>query len=246
MNVQRLVWVAVVAVTPWAAGQEEEEAFKTAKEKVSYGFGVNVGRDMLRGGIVKEDLDLALVMQGLKDALAQGKLKITEKEFEDAYRAAVEPKLAERAKTAAAKSKKESEAFLAANKAKKGVKTTPSGLQYRVLKAGAGKTPKATDKVRTTYRGTLIDGTEFDKSEQPVEFPVGGVIKGWTEALQLMKEGDAFELVVPANLAYGEEGFPPTIPPHSTLVFEVELVQVVPAGAPRTKSQPAERAPKEE
>jgi FKBP-type peptidyl-prolyl cis-trans isomerase len=186
-------------------------------------------------------------MQGLKDALAQGKYKITEKEFEEAYQAAIAPKLPERAKAAASKNKKESEAFLAANKAKKGVKTTASGLQYRMVKAGSGKTPKASDKVRTTYRGTLIDGTEFDKSEQPIEFPVGGVIKGWTEALQLMKEGDVFELVVPANLAYGEEGFPPSIPPHSTLVFEVELVQVVPASAAsRTKSQPAERTPKED
>lgn len=241
MNVQRWAWLAVMVATPLAVGQEAEE-LKTAKEKVSYGFGLNVGRDMLRGGIIKEDLDLALVMQGLKDALAQAKYKITEKEFEEAYKAAIEPKLPERAKAAAAKNKKDSEAFLATNKSKKGVKTTASGLQYRVLKQGTGKTPKATDKVRTTYRGTLIDGTEFDKSEQPIEFPVGGVIKGWTEALQLMKEGDVFELVVPAGLAYGEEGFPPSIPPHSTLVFEVELVQVVPAStAPRTKTQPAPR-----
>lgn len=245
MNVHRWMGLVVVAAATLAVAQEAE--LKTAKEKVSYGFGLNVGRDMLRGGIVKEDLDLALVMQGLKDALAQGKYKITEEEYEEAFKAAIAPKLPERARVAAAKIKKESDAFLAANKAKKGVKTTASGLQYKVLKAGSGKTPKATDKVRTTYRGKLIDGTEFDKSEDPIEFPVNGVIKGWTEALQLMKEGDTFELVVPASLAYGEEGFAPSIPPNSTLVFEVELVQVVPGTAvPRNAPKPAERIPREE
>jgi FKBP-type peptidyl-prolyl cis-trans isomerase len=237
MNAHRWVGLVLIALAPLALAQETE--LETAKEKVSYGIGLDVGRNLLRGGILKEDLDLALVMQGLKDALAEQKFKITEKEFEEAYQAAIAPKLPERAKAAAAKNKKDSEAFLATNKTKKGVKTTASGLQYRVIKAGTGKTPKATDKVRTTYRGTLIDGTEFDKSEQPFEFPVNGVIKGWTEALQLMKEGDTFELVVPANLAYGEEGFAPSIPPHSTLVFQVELVQVVPGTTvPRNTPKP--------
>jgi FKBP-type peptidyl-prolyl cis-trans isomerase len=226
MNVHRLVLVGLMAATAGLLAQEVP--LKTAKEKVSYGFGLNVGRDMLRGGIQAEDLDFAVFVQGLKAALQQEKLKITEKEYEEAYQATLAPKLEERAKAAADKSKKEGEAYLAANKAKKGVKTTASGLQYRVLKTGTGKTPKATDKVRTMYVGTLIDGTEFDKSDSPIEFPVNKVIKGWTEALQLMKEGDKFQLFVPASLAYGEDGFPPTIPPHSTLVFEVELVEVLP------------------
>jgi FKBP-type peptidyl-prolyl cis-trans isomerase len=236
MNVQRYVVLSLIALAPCVFAQEG--ALKTAKEKVSYGFGLNVGRDMLRGGILAEDLDFAAFLQGVKAALQQEKLKLTEKEFEEAYQATVAPKLEERAKAAADKAKKEGEAFLAANKAKKGVKTTASGLQYRVLKTGSGKSPKATDKVRTTYRGTLIDGTEFDKSEQPIEFPVNKVIKGWTEALQLMKEGDTYQLVVPANLAYGEEGFPPTIPPNSTLVFEVELVQVLPPASVPTNPKP--------
>lgn len=121
------------------------------------------------------------------------------------------------------------EKFLMENKAKDGVKTLPSGLQYKVLKSGDGKTPKASDTVVTHYRGTLLDGSEFDSSykrNQPAEFPVGGVIKGWTEALQLMKEGDKWILYVPANLAYGQRGYPPVIGPNETLVFEIELLKV--------------------
>jgi FKBP-type peptidyl-prolyl cis-trans isomerase len=247
MNLHRLVCLALVAVAPLALAQESE--LKTAKEKVSYGFGLNVGRDMLRGGIVKEDLDLALVMQGVKDALAQGKYKINEKEFEEAYQAAIAPKLPERAKAAAAKLKKESEAFLVENKKKKGVKTTASGLQYRVLKTGSGKTPKLTDSVRAQYKGTFVDGTVFDQPAEPVEFKVKGVIEGWTEGLQLMKEGDKFEFVVPAELGYGEKGLVTEegvqlIPPNSTLTFELELVQVVSGTAvPRNATKPGERKP---
>ena len=247
MIVHRCVLVGLLAVAGLANGQEAE--LKTEKQKVSYGFGLNVGRDMLRGGIVKDDLDLAIFIQGLRDALGEeGKLKLTKEEFEAAYQAAIAPKLPERAKAAAEKSKKENEAFLAANKAKKGVKTTASGLQYRVLKSGTGKSPKITDKVRTRYVGTLIDGTEFDKSEQPIEFPVSKVIKGWTEALQLMKEGDTFQLFVPSELAYGEEGFAPSIAPHSTLVFEVELIEVLPGSPvpanPADPKSPQSKSPK--
>jgi FKBP-type peptidyl-prolyl cis-trans isomerase FklB len=126
------------------------------------------------------------------------------------------------------KNKKEGEAFLAENKKKDGVKTLPSGLQYKVLAEGKGKTPKATDTVTVHYRGTLTDGTEFDSSykrNQPASFPVNGVIKGWTEALQLMKEGSKWQLFIPASLAYGEPGRP-GIPPNSVLIFDVELISV--------------------
>lgn len=250
MNVRQCVFkiaavvVAASVLAPWTMAQEEKE-LKTAKEKVSYGFGLNVGRDMIRGGIQSADLDLELVMQGLKDALAEKKYRITEKEFEEAYKLAIEPKLPERAKAAAAKYKKDCESYLVANKAKKGVKTTASGLQYRVLKQGTGKSPKLADSVRAQYKGSFIDGSVFDQPAKPVEFKVKEVIQGWTEGLQLMKEGDQFELVVPAELAYGEKGLQTesgqqVIPPDSTLIFEIELVQVVPASAaPRTKSQPA-------
>ena len=138
-------------------------------------------------------------------------------------------KQAERAKLLAEKNKKEGEAFLAANKTKEGVKTLPDGLQYKVIKEGTGKTPKADDTVVTNYRGTLIDGTEFDSSYkrgQPATFPVKGVIPGWTEALQLMKEGSKWELFIPSNLAYGERGAGNAIGPNATLVFEIELISV--------------------
>ena len=243
MNVHRLVWLALIGAAPLVLAQESE--LKTSKQKVSYGFGLNMGRSMLRDGVVRDDLDFALLVQGLRDALEEKDLKLTEKEFNEAFEVLILPKLIERAKERNA-------AFLAANKKKKGVKTTASGLQYRVLKAGDGKTPKATDAVRANYTGRLIDGTVFDQSQQPIEFKVKEVIKGWSEGLQLMKEGDKFELVVPAELAYGETGFPPDkeeklIPPDSTLIFEVELVAVVPVTAvPRNTIKPAERKPAEE
>ena len=121
------------------------------------------------------------------------------------------------------------EKFLMENKAKEGVKTLPSGLQYKVIKDGEGATPKLTDTVVTHYRGTLIDGTEFDSSykrKEPATFPVSGVIKGWTEALQLMKEGAKWTLYVPPGLAYGQRGYPPVIGPNETLIFEIELLKV--------------------
>ena len=121
------------------------------------------------------------------------------------------------------------EKFLMENKDKEGVKTLPSGLQYKVIKDGEGATPKLTDTVVTHYRGTLLDGSEFDSSykrKEPATFPVSGVIKGWTEALQLMKEAAKWTLYVPANLAYGARGYPPVIGPNETLIFEIELLKV--------------------
>ena len=124
------------------------------------------------------------------------------------------------------------------------MKTTASGLQYRVLKSGDGETPKATDKVRVIYKGSFINGNVFDRSDKPFEFEVGGVIKGWTEGLLLMKEGDTFEMVIPAKLAYGDKGVrdpqsgQQVIPPDSTLIFEVELVEVVPPATPKPKPKP--------
>jgi FKBP-type peptidyl-prolyl cis-trans isomerase FklB len=138
-------------------------------------------------------------------------------------------KQAERTKQLAEKNKKEGEAFLAANKTKEGIKTLPSGLQYKVIKEGTGKTPTAEDTVVTNYRGTLTDGTEFDSSYkrgQPATFPVKGVIPGWTEALQLMKEGSKWELFIPSNLAYGEQGAGGVIGPNAALIFEIELISV--------------------
>jgi FKBP-type peptidyl-prolyl cis-trans isomerase len=171
-------------------------------------------------------LDADAFKRGLADGDG-GKALLTDQEIEQvfrAYQAKLMTKLLD-------KNKKEGEAFLAANKSKPGVKSLPSGLQYKVLKEGDGPSPKTTDAVKANYRGTLIDGTEFDSSYKkgvPIEFPVSRVIKGWTEALQLMKVGSKWQLFIPAELAYGAQARP-TIPPNSTLVFEVELVAIEPA-----------------
>ena len=146
-----------------------------------------------------------------------------------AFQKEMAAKQAEMMKSQGEKNKKEGEAFLAENKKKEGVKTLASGLQYKVIKEGTGKTPKATDKVSTHYQGTLIDGTEFDSSYkrgEPATFPVNGVIPGWTEALQLMKVGSKWQLFVPSKLAYGEKGAGPIIGPNAVLIFTVELLAI--------------------
>ncbi len=194
----------------------ENVELKTQKDKLSYAIGVDVGNSLKKNSI---DVDMNVLMQGMKDAFS-GKPQMTDQQIKEtmiAYQ-----------KEQAEKNKKAGEAFLAENKKKSGVVTMPSGLQYKIVKKGTGKSPKATDTVTVNYRGTLIDGTEFDSSYkrgQPATFPVNGVIPGWTEALQLMKEGAKWELFIPADLAYGATGRP-GIPPNSTLIFEVELISI--------------------
>ena len=177
-------------------------------------------------------VDPNILARGLKDALAGGKTALTE----DQARAALmevqnemRKKQQEQMQVAGAASKKEGETFLAANKAKDGVVALPSGLQYKILTQGTGPKPTASDSVVCNYRGTLINGTEFDSSYkrgEPATFPVGGVIKGWTEALQLMPVGSKWQLFVPSDLAYGERSPGPEIPPDSTLIFEVEVLSI--------------------
>ena len=219
------------------ATAEKVEILKTETEKVSYIIGTQIARNFKTQDV---EVDLDSLMMGLKDALGGDKLVMSKDEMETVFKA-WQAKM--RAKMAAKKAKEAAEnlaagtAFLEANKAKEGVKVTPSGLQYKVITEGTGDTPTANDKVKTHYRGTLIDGTEFDSSYKrnaPAEFPVKGVIKGWTEALQLMKVGGKWELYIPANLAYGERGRP-SIPANSTLIFEIELLEIV-------KVDPAEKA----
>jgi len=206
----------------------EEVTLKTQKDKLSYVIGVQVGKDLKNQSI---DVDPALVNKGLQDSILGNKLLMTDQETKDfiaAYQKEKAAKVAEEKKKLGEKNKQEGDAFLAENKTKAGVKTLPSGLQYRVIKEGNGRTPKATDTVVTQYKGTLINGTEFDSSyrrNEPATFPVSGVIRGWTEALQLMKEGSKWQIVVPPELAYGEQGAGP-IGPNATLIFEVELVSV--------------------
>jgi FKBP-type peptidyl-prolyl cis-trans isomerase FklB len=170
--------------------------------------------------------------KGIKDVLSGGTLMMTEQEVQETltnFQKDLAEKQATRQKELAEKNKKDGEAFLAENMKKEGVKTLPSGLQYKVIKEGTGRTPKETDTVVTHYKGSLIDGSEFDSSYkrgQPATFPVKGVIKGWTEALQLMKEGSTWQLFVPADLAYGERGAGSVIGPNATLIFEVELLSI--------------------
>jgi FKBP-type peptidyl-prolyl cis-trans isomerase FklB len=205
----------------------------TRKQKFSYALGMNIGTSL--GGTLKTqavEVDWSLVIQGLKDSTSGAKTRLTEQE-EKAVLTEVQNEVrkqqTEKTKEASEKNKTDGEAFLAANKSKEGVVTLPSGLQYKILTAGTGPKPTASDSVVCNYKGTLIDGKEFDSSYkrgQPATFPVSGVIKGWTEALQLMPVGSKWQLFIPSNLAYGERGAGAEIGPNSTLVFEVELLSI--------------------
>jgi FKBP-type peptidyl-prolyl cis-trans isomerase FklB len=207
---------------------------KTAKQKRSYAIGADIGKKV--GGQLKAqsvELDPAMVARGMRDALSGVKPAMTDDEIRTTLtelRTQLQQKQAAVAQEASAKNKQEGEAFLAANKGKEGVMALPSGLQYKVLKQGDGKKPLATDTVQCNYRGTLIDGTEFDSSAKhggaPATFPVNGVIKGWTEALQLMPVGSKYQLFIPSDLAYGDRGMGGSIGPGATLIFEVELVSI--------------------
>lgn len=224
-----LTAVLGVALLAGQADAAEKTALKTEKDKISYSIGLNIGSNLKRDSI---DIDEDALTKGIKDGLSGSKPLLTEKEVQEtmqAFQKTMMAKQAEKMKTMAEKNKKEGEAFLAENKKKEGVKTTSSGLQYKVIKEGTGKMPKATDTVTVNYRGTLIDGTEFDSSykrNEPTTFPVNGVIPGWTEALQMMKTGSKYQLFIPANLAYGDRGAGQQIGPGATLIFEVELISV--------------------
>ena len=231
----------IVSLTSAAGAQEAVPAaappqFKTLEERVSYIVGMQIG-GQLKSDEMKVDLDL--LVRGLKDAVSGAKPALTEEEIATTFREFQKQQVAaanERAlkenpelKAAADKNSAEGAAFLAENGKKEGVVTLPSGLQYKVVKAGAGPTPKASDTVQTHYRGRLIDGTVFDSSYdrgQSAMFGVDQVIAGWTEALQKMKAGDKWELYIPGNLAYGLRGSPPAIGPNALLIFDIELISV--------------------
>src|SRR5437016_5954233 len=213
---------------------------KTQKDKLSYALGMNLGTNLHKQTV---EVDPALVLRGLKDALVAGKTLLTEDEARAALmqlQTEVRNKQQEKMKVTGELNKKESAEFLTTNKAKEGVVTLHSGLQYKILTAGTGPKPTATDTVVCNYRGTLISGAEFDSSYkrgQPASFPVNGVIKGWTEALQRMPVGSKWQLFVPAELGYGDRGAGADIGPGATLIFEVELLSIQgkdkPEGAPK-------------
>jgi len=197
---------------------QEKPALKNQKEKVSYIIGMDIGGNLKKQSV---DVDPNSLAKGIQDALSGTKPLLSNEEIQETM-VAFQKEMAE-------KQKQRGEAFLSENKKKEGVKTLPSGLQYKVVKAGTGKKPKANDTVTVNYRGTLIDGTEFDSSYrrgQPATFPVSGVIPGWTEAMQLMAEGAKWQLFIPPHLAYGERGMGGLIGPNTTLIFEVELISV--------------------
>jgi len=206
---------------------------KTQKEKFSYALGMNTGKRM--GDSLKKQsvpFDPAILVRGMKDGMAGGKTLLTDDEAQavlNEMRTELSKKQQEKTQQEEAANKKDGEAFLAANKGKEGVVTLPSGLQYKILTAGTGPKPTTSDSVVCNYKGTLLNGTEFDSSYkrgEPATFPVTGVIKGWTEALQLMPVGSKWQLFVPSDLAYGERSPSPEIGPDSTLVFEVELLSI--------------------
>jgi FKBP-type peptidyl-prolyl cis-trans isomerase FklB len=223
---------ANAAKTP-AAKSVSATALKTRKDKFSYALGMNLGAN-LGTNLHKQsvDVDPNMVAQGLKASLVGGKTLLTQAEAEAVLKevqSELLKKQQEKMQVAGEANKKEGEAFLTANKAKEGVVTLPSGLEYKILKAGTGAKPSASDSVVCNYRGTLINGTEFDSSYkrgQPATFPVNGVIKGWTEALQLMPVGSKWQLFVPSSLAYAERGAGGDIGPNATLIFEVELLSI--------------------
>ena len=204
-------------------------ALTTPKDKFSYALGMNLGTSLHRQSV---PVDPNILLRGLKDSLAGGKTLLTEDQAKAALTEVqneMRKKQQEQMQAAGEANKKEGEAFLAANKGKDGVVTLPSGLQYKVLTQGTGPKPAADDTVVCNYRGTLINGTEFDSSYkrgQPATFPVSGVIKGWTEALPLMPVGSKWQLFIPAELAYGERAPGPEIGPNATLIFEVELLSI--------------------
>jgi FKBP-type peptidyl-prolyl cis-trans isomerase FklB len=203
------------------------QVIDSVEQKVSYGIGLQMGSQLRENSI--EGLEIELVLQALKTAFAGEQPAVPNEDLQAAFNSLNEKRQAD-TEAGAAEAEKEGLAYLAENAKRDGVTTTESGLQYEILTEGTGDKPSASSTVRTHYHGMLIDGNVFDSSverNQPAEFPVGGVIAGWTEALQMMSVGSKWRLVIPSKLGYGAQGAGGSIPPHCTLVFEVELLDIL-------------------
>ena len=229
MSLKCMAVLVVVGLMVTQVNAAQAPLLKTQKEKISYSIGVSAAKGLKQQGI---EVNVEALVKGLRDALSGGKLLMTDNELQTTmskFQAELSQKQTQGAKTVSTVNKKEGAAFLAKNKTKQGVVTLPSGLQYKILKAGNGKKPIGSDTVECNYRGTLINGTEFDSSYrrgQAASFPVSGVIPGWTEALKLMPVGSKWQLFIPPQLAYGAQGQGRDIGPDATLIFEVELLSI--------------------
>lgn len=219
---------ALLLPTHFALAEQTETdkvPLKTTRDQASYALGLNIGRQ-LKSNL--PTISVSALLLGIRDTLTNAEPKLTAAQCQAAL-TALQQAQTQQQRALGEKNKREGEAFLAANKKQPKVVTLASGLQYTVLKSGTGATPKLTDKVKTHYHGTLINGTVFDSSVErgePISFAVGGVIRGWREALQLMKVGDKWKLFVPSGLAYGPDGAGATIGPHAVLIFEIELLGI--------------------
>jgi FKBP-type peptidyl-prolyl cis-trans isomerase FklB len=233
--------VLILGAALTVSAAEQTPALKDQKDKLSYSIGMDIGRTFKRQSI---DVNPEVLLSGLKDVLSSNKTLLTDEEQKETIAAwqnelrakqnELRAKQTETIKQSGEKNKKEGEAFLAENKKKSDVVTLPSGLQYKIVTAGTGPKPTSSDTVLAHYRGSLIDGTEFDSSYrrgEPMNFGVTQVIKGWQEALQLMPVGSKWQLFIPSDIAYGERGYPPKIGPNATLLFDIELVSIQPSAA---------------
>lgn len=237
MKLAKLLFLFLFAVTLMNAQTKKEQKqaqsevnIKTQDDSISYAIGQSISHNLKDPSM---NINFGALVEGIQDASA-GKSKMTEEQMKNVMNVFNMKLMAKRSvemNKVKEKNKKEGEEFLAENKKKPGIVTLPDGLQYKILVSGTGPSPKATDKVKVNYKGTLIDGKVFDSSyerNQPAEFPLNQVIKGWTESLQLMHVGDKWELYIPSELGYGENGAGKMIGPNSVLVFEVELLEILP------------------